>query len=124
MDRGSEVGAVRGDCFQAALGISEVMWAQGIEAFVAHGMPIGRGPENNGVRYWHGWCEAKLPGRGWYVLEASNGQRLAIKRTDYYRAGKINPEEVRRFGPDETEREKEDRGHFGPWVDNFEEMAL
>jgi hypothetical protein len=113
-----------GDCFQAAVTAAETLWSEGAEALVAHGMPIGRGEKNRGARYWHAWVETKVPGRGWYVIDVSNGNQVGVKRTDFYRLGQIEPEKVHRFTEVEARNEMLNRGHFGPWVDNYEAMAL
>lgn len=112
-----------GDCFPAAVAAAEVIWARGAEAYIAHGMPIGRGPENNGVRYWHAWVEAKVPGRGWYVVDASNGATLGAKRALYYKVGRIEPAQVHRFTEDEARAQMASRDHFGPWVDDYEDAT-
>lgn len=112
-----------GDCFLAALAAAEVAWAEGSGALIAHGTPIGCGPENHGVRYWHAWVEAKGP-VGWCVIDVSNGHRLAVKRTVYYRAGKIEPATVLRFTEEEARAELRSRQHAGPWVDNYEAIAI
>lgn len=113
-----------GDCFQAALSAARVAWAAGLDARVAHGTPIGRGPENAGRRYWHAWVEAKVPDVGWSAIDVSNGNRVAVKRTRYYRAGQIDPASVLRFTEAEAQVELRSRAHYGPWADNYEAIAI
>jgi transglutaminase-like putative cysteine protease len=115
--------APRGDCFEAALAAASYLWEQGEEAFLAHGRPVGRGPENGGVRYWHAWAEAKVAGRGWLVIDISNGHRVGMKRTAYYRAGQIDPAQVHRFTQAQAVAEMAGRGHYGPWSDSYDSQT-
>lgn len=149
-----------GDCFIVAanLGIgtgvrffdTRVLGLEAIELgdhdtlHVVHGLPVGRGPQNEGKRYWHGWVEVTrrihVPDevRAAHpellrlfddtgeletstVVDRSSGQDLALPRELYYAMGGLSTEQVWRFTPDEARHELVTRGHYGPWIDDWED---
>lgn len=113
-----------GDCFKVAANLAFAMADQPevIDVVVAHGLPIGRGPENTGKRYWHAWVEVKVEGQSWAVLDFSSGQRLGMKRSRYYRLGKIVGEHVWRYSVEEARAEILRVETWGPWVDDYEAL--
>jgi transglutaminase-like putative cysteine protease len=116
---------VSGDCFAAAWFGAKGLAADGVEVLVAHGLPrlAASGP-HEGERFWHAWVEVKVPAGAWHVIDASNGLRVGMKRTAYYRAGRIDPEEVLRYTVAEAEALEVEWGHAGPWVENAEALGL
>lgn len=113
------------------------------EITVVHGLPIGRGDQNGGKRFWHAWVEvcrtiwipdetieaypefAHLnPTVLDTVIDRSSGKNLSIPKSAYYAMGELDDDFVWRFTPEEAIEERERRGHVGPWVDGWEEMGL
>lgn len=113
-----------GDCFIAALHVAEAVADEyGYDVLVAHGLPLGQGRENLGRRFWHAWVETKPAGRGWMVADVSNGLRVLVPRTRYYRLGQLDPvAQVWRYTLDEAHRVSTEQGTYGPWVDGWEQM--
>lgn len=110
-----------GDCFQAAL---SALYALADEsALICHGRPVNRSPQFSGMRYWHAWVEVQPHGAPWHVIDVSNGLRVGMKRTRYYRLGQIDPEHVARFTLAEAIEAMERFDHYGPWVERWETMT-
>ena len=137
-----------GDCFQVAAnlvvhGPLALDLHERDEVRVVHGTPVGTGPVNGGKRYWHAWVEVTrrslipedvrrahpelltlLSEAGELetvvVIDRSNGRDLVLPRAAYYAIGGLSDERVWRFTVLEARREQRDRGHFGPWVDDWE----
>lgn len=113
------------------------------EARVVHGLPVGRGSHNEGKRYWHAWVEvtrrARIPEdvrrahpellllldeagelETVVVIDKSNGLDLALPRVAYYAIGGLGEDQVWRFPVIQARLELKRRGHYGPWVDDWE----
>lgn len=111
-----EVVAV-GDCFVAA-------WRAAVSfpgCRIVHGLPIGTGTFNRGKRYWHAWLETKI-GNEDVCISIQHNVAKVVPRHVYYDAGQIETTFVFTF--EEAALEMVTRGHYGPWVDDFERMGL
>lgn len=140
-----------GDCFIVAAnlvtsGVHDKLQLGGHdEARVVHGLPVGRGHQNEGRRYWHAWVEVTrrihVPDevRAAHpellrlfdeageletvtVIDRANGLDLALPRELYYAMGALSEERVWRFTVLTARRELRDRGHYSPWVDDWERL--
>lgn len=107
-----------GDCFEAAIRTAERFE----KAYVVHGLPVGQGPENSGLRYWHAWVEVR-DRTGWHVHDLANGRVIHLPRAEYYWVGKMELGSTHRYSLTEARAEMARTGHYGPWVDGWEEMA-
>lgn len=94
------------------------------DAAICHGLPVGTGPENRGVRYWHAWIDT---GYGFVIAPVGDEMRAvasatfcALGRLDAHGEGQL----VWRFDADAIWAEMRARGHHGPWVDGYEGMGL
>lgn len=108
-----------GDCFQVAIKVCESLPGSKI----VHGLPVGRGPLNEGKRYWHAWVEQTVHGVA-LVVDKANGLDLELPASLYYRMAQLDEEHVHRFDIDEAYVEMLRREHYGPWVDDYEGMGL
>lgn len=114
-----------GDCFEVALKLA--MEDPGLT--VVHGLPLGTGPENDGKRFWHAWCEQtevlEFPNhpetRLTFVIDQSNGRDFCVPRALYYKIGHI--EQTWRYTLDEAAAQALRHEHYGPWNDGWEEMT-
>jgi len=106
-----------GDCYQAAYGFMDAALTQGRwkGLFLCHGEVEGQGPLE-GIRFGHAWCERELPGVV-VVTDPSNGRMISMMRDDYYRLGRIDPDEVRRYHPAEMIADAMEYETYGPWPD-------
>jgi hypothetical protein len=80
---------------------------------IVHGLPIGRGPENLGERYWHAWVEIVEDGVP-TVVDWSNDQRVKMPKAEYYEHGDI--QEVWRFNRHQALAQHKKFDHAGPWL--------
>lgn len=106
----------RVNCFEAAVDCVDDLNEP--TAVIVHGLPIGRGVDNLGKRYWHAWVE--LNGK---CYDFSHGNRAIVPAELYYSLGKIDPNLTLRFTVSEAVAEMEARKHYGPWVDNFDDYS-
>ncbi len=132
-----------GDCFEVALRVAYELSRKGHadhpvnyeNVCVVHGTPLGRGPHNNGKRYWHAWVEHTqhwVCHAGWItekattlklesVVDRSNGLDVEMPRAMYYNMGRMREKHVLRFSTvgdhDEAMARADGHGHYGPWVD-------
>jgi len=122
-----------GDCFARA---ARLIWrdARGTLVLV-HGHPIGTGAENLGQRFWHAWVEVTEevtipagtnganPDHGPFTLtlttclDRTGDEPVAIPRDLYYRLGRIEADECRRYTRGEALTALQHWGHWGPWDD-------
>lgn len=100
----------RGDCAEVAATIV-LDGPEGV-LLLAHGWPVGRGPENNGARYFHAWVEDR---DGTYVIDRSNGLDVLMPRDAYYELGAIIPEHVTRYEREQVLDHILGDKHWGPW---------
>jgi hypothetical protein len=96
-----------GDCFERHGRI--VLNRDGLGMLLCHGMVSGQGALE-GRRFMHCWLEI-----GDAVIDLSNGLKTVLRKEQYYKVGKINPKEVRRYTEDAASRMIYETGHFGPW---------
>lgn len=89
-------------------------------AKVVHGLPLGRGGEAHGKRYWHAWVETVRGGIP-TVIDYSNGLRVVMPKKDYYRHGDIH--QVWRFNEHQARALYRKLQHSGPWVRGWEQMG-
>lgn len=115
-----------GDCFPTALKLAGAIYAEGAaeQVLVVHGLPVGQGELNAGLRYWHAWVELKVPGGEWAVADYSNGRRFVLRRTDFYRQGKVRQHLLWRYTLEQAAAAMETWGHAGPWMDRAKADAL
>ena len=107
----------RGDCAEVAARI--VLDDNPDDAFVlAHGYPIGRGPDNGGERYFHAWVETI---DGTLVIDRSNGLDVTTARALYYAVGQIDETDVIRYDAIDVRHNIVTTGHWGPWDDDDDE---
>jgi hypothetical protein len=108
------------DCFPAAMTCVATLEHEGTEVLLAHGIPLGRGGDALGIRYWHAWAEVKPAGQPWHVIDLSNGARAGMPRAAYYRLGRIDPTAVHRYTPAEMHEQIALHGTYGPWAEGWE----
>ncbi|HEU5395170.1 MAG TPA: hypothetical protein VFV36_10275, partial [Candidatus Methylomirabilis sp.] len=73
----------------------------------------------------HAWVEYPGPGGVTWVSDPS--QDLTCPRSVYYflaDIGAVEGNRVWRYTPEEARGEMLRTGHYGPWVDGWEEMGL
>lgn len=109
-----------GDCFEVALKVAIELRSVNPsgQLWITHGLPIGRGPDNNGKRYWHAWVEC-VPDRTMPLvmcIDRSNGLDLAMPKGQYYAAGQLSRDWVWRFTLPEANHSSVMLGHAGPWI--------
>lgn len=85
---------------------------------LCHGTVTGQGPIA-GQRIGHGWVEwrplSETSSVPVFVIDRSNGRNVIIDRDDYYRIGKIELEDVRRYTRAEMIEMLRAFEHYGPW---------
>lgn len=101
-----------GNCYRVA---AETVCQVAPTLLVCHGEPVGTGPANFGRRFGHAWIETV---DGSWAIDLSNGSEVVAPRADYYRIGRIDPTQVRRYTYDETLAALTEHGHWGPWEDD------
>lgn len=112
-----------GSCFEVAYKVAtalEVLDHEGAlrvlrDLYVCHGIVTGTRGDVAGVRYSHGWVEAKLE-IGRVALDFSQGD-VVLRRGVYYQAGSIDPDEVVRYTVEEATRLCAERSTWGPWAE-------
>lgn len=108
-----------GDCFDAAYrALKELIGAGADNPTIVHGLPLGQGPIE-GVRHWHAWAEGTVAGER-VVLDLSNGRRLQLPADVYRAIG--NVVHAWEFTHEQACKEMVSRGHWGPWLDEFEDL--
>ena len=111
-----------GDCYQAngryVFKAELARQAQGYT--LVHGMVSGQG-KLEGRRFGHAWVEID-DGPLIMVLDQSNGRNLLLPRDMYYRIGEVDPEECRRYTPEETLHQLARHHHWGPWEEPLIEV--
>lgn len=142
-----EIEAIPGNCFPMAMAQARRIAAEkpNAEVRIVHGLPIGRGADNDGLRFWHAWVEVtvsmpipdEMPPevqaqfRTAYptgirietVIDRSNGLEIeGMPRGVFYNTGNLDEDHVWRFTLDEAAEMIESTTHYGPWVDHWKEM--
>lgn len=138
-----EIEATPGNCFPMALAQARLAREANPDASVrvVHGLPIGRGADNDGLRFWHAWVEVctSMPVpegmppefRTAYpngitietITDHSNGLEIdGMPRALFYSMGELDEDYVWRFTLEEAAAEIESTNHYGPWVDGWQEM--
>lgn len=100
-----------GTCFEDAFRIASRLRNE--SPTIVHGIPLGRGGDADGLRYWHAWVEVGD------VVHAPTapGKHVEVSKMLFYLLGKIDPEHCRRFSLREAVFHATDvYGHYGPWV--------
>lgn len=121
----------RGSCFEDALTIALSYLPDDTEypIEVCHGVPVGQGEENYGLRYWHAWAEV---GTTCYVRNPSApidkpiemDDIVQIPRFAFYAIGGLrNAWHVRHYSLAEAAHFAVESGHYGPWVKDDEAAA-
>lgn len=112
-----------GDCSQVAFhAVYEAFKRDDDTLTLCHGQVTGTDGPVKGVRFFHAWVEQELrfPGseaRFVLAIDRSNGSDVSLPRELYYRAGKIDPDEVARYTPKEAIVAALNAEHYGPWED-------
>jgi hypothetical protein len=89
-------------------------------AYICHGVPMGRGPIE-GIRFDHAWVEVvEQPDSDWddpvvTVYDFSNGSERVIPAFLYYKIGDINPKDVKRYTDKQAYEKMEEKRFYGPW---------
>lgn len=78
---------------------------------LCHGLVTGGGGEVKGIQFGHCWAEFK----GFLVYDYSNGNNAVVLIQDYYRAGKIDGDNVIKYTPQELMKMIHKYGTWGPW---------
>lgn len=113
----------KGDCFTKAWRLANEAAEEGCDMVIVHGLPVGRGEQNEGQRFWHAWSEYEEGGE-WWVFDYSNDQELVTKREWYYKIGQIEEEKVWRYSLEAAAVNGLQQDTYGPWVEGWEEMGL
>lgn len=123
--------ATDGDCFTTAVEVANLLVEGGEkDVYIVHGIPLGQAGDAEGLRYWHAWVEVGVAVTFpnveheftfLNVIDRSNGHDLEIPKAIYYKVGNID--QTWRFSVDEAREEMINRGHYGPWVDHWEELT-
>jgi hypothetical protein len=100
-----------GDCGQVA---SSLVLDAGGSLVLCHGYPVNTSTQYDGMKFWHAWTETP---DGGFVIDHSNGQRVAVPREMYYAIGQIDELEVERYSWAETRTMLRTFRHYGPWDD-------
>lgn len=105
-----------GACFHDAFMIAAELFLQHNVGDVAivHGIAVGTGGEILGRRYAHAWVEIEFDGAV-LVIDHSFPNH-PVSREAYYKVGKINPDECRRYTIRQATKHAKRTGHTGPWV--------
>lgn len=110
----------KGDCFIVALDLALHLESKGAsQVKVVHGLPIGTGLTNRGLRYWHGWIEFNVEGES-MVIDYSNDKRVIMPMADYYRLGQIK--QVYRYTVSQARVISRKQDTYGPWAEGWAEM--
>lgn len=112
---------VEGNCFEHAAKIV-LGWINGVPSgkrWLVHGLPVGQGAENFGLRYWHAWVEINVAGVP-MVYDLANNRNIVMSRTTYYRLGQID--KIYRYDRKQTIAHVREHGQWGPWVDGWETL--
>jgi hypothetical protein len=101
-----------GDCFERAG--KNILYKTDIpELTLVHGLVTGQG-KIHGVRHVHAWNEIGND----IVLDNSNGRNIVMRKDQYYKLGKINPNnpnEYRKYDKEQARKWMAKTKHYGPW---------
>lgn len=133
----------KGDCYRAAVDVArELNEGEQVykHVFVAHGQPIGTGPENENKRYNHAWVETvmqvevpdgapsefdRLNGMEIRTVhDKSNGGDVVMPRDLYYHMGQIYSEDVDLYEWVDVEENLAYYLHYGPWDGSYPPYKL
>lgn len=123
-----------GDCFPTAAHVAMELAAGGENVRVVHGRPMGQGP-HAGRRIWHAWVEVtrviEVPTQDGSVthevelvtaVDRSNGKDLEVPAVLYRSIGELDGDDVVwSWTLEEAHQQMVTYGHYGPWVDGWEE---
>lgn len=82
-----------------------------LEPVLCHGLVHGQGPLQGAI-FGHGWVEYPSINT---ALDKSNGRDLEVPIDVYYKLGKINPTNVKKYTTKEIRKKIVEHGHWGPW---------
>lgn len=109
-----------GNCFEVAqkVALDAYLANPAGSLWIVHGLPVGRGDDNLGLRYWHAWVEVVPDNSAPLVMcvDRSNGLDIAMPKAQYYALGNLNRNWVWRFTLPEALRTQVLLEHGGPWV--------
>jgi len=110
--------ATGGDCFDAAVKFVMDKPKEEQDSYqIVHGYPTGQG-DIEGMRFIHAWVETAEEIDGFsipVVIDPSNGREVTMPKVMYYKLGKIDPDEVVIYEPQEAFLNCVTYGHWGPW---------
>ena len=121
-----------GNCF-AASGIFLLLYATEMDEesrlVLCHGIPTNT---DTGERYGHAWVEVQKKNLAdWWmtvaVLDPSFGDGphpFEVPAGLYYRKGKIDQEEVVTYDLDQSIKLLENKDHWGPWDESFDDSSI
>jgi hypothetical protein len=120
-----------GDCFKKAYETATAeQRARGVEAYVVHGVvdhPVSG-------RHWHAWCEVDVVLR-WsdehgekthtmvMCVDRANGLEHELPRDLYYTIGNIQEDSRWRYTVADASRHMVRERHYGPWVEDADEVC-
>jgi len=105
-----------GDCYESAF--KELMDSDlfgkntNDDTTMIHAVVTGQG-DIDGVQHGHAWIEV-----GDVVIDQSNGRNIVMRKEDYYRIGKIDPNnstEFKRYNRKEMAKKATQHKTYGPW---------
>jgi hypothetical protein len=104
-----------GNCFQA--NGQKFMFDFPPDALLVHGIVVGQGAIE-GVLHSHCWIE-----KGDMVYDFSEGRELVLPKERYYKIGKIDENNVKKYTLEEARKFILDTKNWGPWDPIFEKVA-
>lgn len=107
ISEGIEKKNLNGDCYVAAYRTMESNAKNNLR--LVHGLASGQG-NLKGIRYNHAWVESES-----VVYDNSNGRRLELPKSVYYKLGKIKESEVFRYTRSDMYKMASKFGTYGPW---------
>lgn len=105
-----------GDCFDAAANVMlEAPASEKDRYTLVHGVPEGQG-DIEGIRFDHAWVEREEPNLPIKtVIDKSNGNDLELPDVLYYKIGKIDKADVKRYTYEEMTEKMVSTRTYGPW---------
>lgn len=107
----SKKGRSKGNCYEASVKLMQKLTLEARDPGVVlvHGRPRLQRPPHE--RYGHAWVELEDS----VCLNASRGNKMAVGKATFYKAGEIDPADCIYYTPLEASEWMLKTGHFGPW---------
>lgn len=108
-----------GDCFRVA---AQLILEGDDSLVLCHGEPLGQAAIA-GIRHAHAWVERTVtidfPNVGPYTvvsaIDHSNGKHLEMPTMLYYKIGRLEDTDIRRYTRREAAQMMDATGTYGPW---------